>query len=470
MDTVTHFFQQELFMDPKTISFGGARRIITPRVPMSLAGYFNLRMFTEVLDDLEVRVLVLRHGKKAFLLIQFDLITVTTELYESIRAEIKDLALFDETNILMTATHTHTGPDYRKSCPLHGSDDQKKYFSFLVKQTGDAVREAAGIRRTGTLSYGMTSDVRFLFNRRYWMKNGKVVTNPGKLNAEIKRPEGEIDPEIPLCAISDESGKIAVLLAGIVNHTDTIGGTGVSADWAGFTRRALEKNMSPDGIMFPLIGAAGNINHFDVSNNTNQTCYAEAERIGNGYAETIAKALPSLENTDAEPFRIYSATAVVSDAEISREELAGARATVEKYSSVPSPEEAGITLTSEDLANGNPVALKYFAQCLLNTYEEKRRFSFLLTGLEMGHIMIASLPSEPFVEIGLKLRKDLFPDKCCFAVSHGNGTGHREEGGGYIPNSWNFGRGGYETEISSDPYERRTAAKLINAWKKPGIV
>ena len=87
---------------------------------------------------------------------------------------------------------------------------------------------------------------------------------------------------------------LELLISSIVNHTDTIGGCGVSADWPGFLRRSLEKEMAPAAMLLPLIGASGNINHFDVSTDMDQTCYAEPERIGTGYAESIRKALDTL--------------------------------------------------------------------------------------------------------------------------------------------------------------------------------
>ena len=45
------------------IVFGMARKCINPEVPISLAGYFNRRMWDHVLDDIEVRALVLKDAK-----------------------------------------------------------------------------------------------------------------------------------------------------------------------------------------------------------------------------------------------------------------------------------------------------------------------------------------------------------------------------------------------------------------------
>ena len=81
-------------------------------------------------------------------------------------------------------------------------------------------------------------------------------------------------------------------------------------------------------------------------------------------------------------------------------------------------------------------------------------------------MVLASLPSEPFVEIGLALRRSVFRDKFCMVTSHGNVNGGKGFGGGYIPNAWNYGRGGYETTPRSSGYGTDTADLLIENWRK----
>lgn len=447
-------------MNTSKLLFGTAHCVINPTSPMSLAGYFNIRMYTKIFDDLEARALVLKKNNACFLLVQFDLITVTEALYLKLREAIADLTEFNEENILFTATHTHTGPDYR----LNGPGNGEEYMAFLAEKTSQIVREALAHLQEGELSTGLTEDSRFEFNRRYWMKNGKVQTNPGKLNPEIDRPEGEADYEIPVAAISKD-GKLQVLLANLVNHTDTIGGTEVSADWAGFTRRELEKHMGPGGVMFPLIGCAGNINHFDTSTDLCQTQYAEARRIGLGYADSIAKIIPSLTPANNLIFRNFFRVVVAGPAEISEESLQEAKNLLELYKEIPDPSQSNVAITSEDLAKRAPVALKFFASNLVEMAKDHQMRRFRLVGLDLGPLMIASLPSEPFVEIGLEIRHKVFADKLCMVVSHGNGTGALHLGGGYIPNGWNYGRGGYETEPRSNPFEHNTAQLLVDAWR-----
>jgi len=445
------------------IKFGTGRRCTNPEMPISLAGYFNKRMWNQVLDDLEVRAVVFREGGDYTAIIQFDLLSINIMLCKEIFTAIKEAGLkgFSSKNVLICATHAHTAPD------AFGDKNSMAYRKFIAGKAAEALKEAVNNISKGELFYGMTQDSRFIFNRRYWMKDGTVVTNPGKLNPDIVRPEGEIDPQIPMLAIRNENG-IALLITSIVNHTDTIGGCGVSSDWPGFMRRRLEPQMAPGAMVLPLIGASGNINHFDVSTDMNQTCYAEPKRIGEGYAETIKKAWNALTPAPGKKIRVATRKVKTSPRTIDPAEIAAARETVKKFADVDiSKVGSEIDLTSEDLAKGAPFALKFFAARLLELADHPKTPNFLLTKIEFGdHVVLASLPSEPFVEIGLALRRSVFRDKFCVVTSHGNYNGGKGFGGGYIPNPWNYGRGGYETTPRSSGYGTETSVALIENWKK----
>ena len=448
------------------IKFGIARRRINPQITISLEGYFNKRMWDKVLDDLEVRVLVMKDAQENYCAIMhFDLIFVTFDMRRMIIDGIKKagLAKLSARNVIIAATHTHTAPELNLSKPGPSAE----YVPFAVDLALQALKEAYdNMSDEGEVETTLTVDHRFIFNRRYWMKDGTVLTNPGKLNSDIVRPEGEIDPEIPLCAIKVD-GKIKVLIANIVNHTDTIGGCGVSADWPGFLRRELESTFAPGAMVIPLVGAQGNINHFDTRTDMDQTNYAESERIGKGYAGTIRQVLPALKAITGSGIKTVFAEVAAGTREIPEDEVKEAQAIFDRYPEVDlEGKGAGIDLTSEDLAKKTPFALKFFARSLLNYAKNREPQIFPLNGIMLGDsLAMVSLPGEPFVEIGLELRKGIFAGRLCMVAAMA-GTGSSTFWAGYIPNAWNYGRGGYETTPNCNPYSMKTAAVLVEAWRE----
>ena len=62
--------------------------------------------------------------------------------------------------------------------------------------------------------------------------------------------------------------------------------------------------------------------------------------------------------------------------------------------------------------------------------------------------------------------EEIFPDRICMVPTLANGTGTHRCGGGYIPNAWNYGRGGYEDTPRSNPFSMKTASEVLNAWRK----
>ena len=78
-------------------------------------------------------------------------------------------------------------------------------------------------------------------NRRYLMKDGKVVTNPGFLNPDVVCAVGPIDPRV--FVLYTESGGREPLLTWVnyTLHPDTVGGTWISADYPFYLGRLLAR-------------------------------------------------------------------------------------------------------------------------------------------------------------------------------------------------------------------------------------
>jgi hypothetical protein len=427
---------------------GFSRQVITPTVPVSLAGYFTLRYWTHVEDDLLAQAVAFRQGDELAVLVQFDLVSASNEIMAGVRARCADIPGLAPENLLFTASHTHTAPEIRG----HRRGGNPEYTSFAMERAAAAVHEAVADLQPACLRLGRAEDDRFAFNRRYWMDDGTVTTNPPRRDPRIVRPEGPIDPEIGLLALDQANGR-RVLLANIVNHPDTIAGCGVSADWHGFVRRTLEAQ-SGDLRVVTLTGAAGNINHFDPRGPATQSGYDFARRIGEGYAASIAAALPSLRDSSSQNLCARATTFVTGPREISEQELATAREHAAAFTFDESRQ-----LTSEDLANQSPAALKYFADRLLEVAADRSDRELEVHALRLGETTLVTLPGEPFTEIGLAIKQDMLGGQPTLIAALNQDVT-------YIPNRANFGRGGYETTPRCSPYSIETANHLLAAVRE----
>ena len=431
--------------------FGFAREDITPNAGLLLAGYFNLRPNRGAYDRLSVKAAAFRNGDECTAIVSFDLClfgaSFVNELDAMLAAENSPLA----GKVLYCATHTHTGP-YITS--FFGQDPDLDYVASVKAKAVAALKNAYASLAPAELYIADTECTTLSFNRRYIMKNGKTLTNPGKLNADIARPEGGTDPKIIMIQIN-QYGRPALLLANISNHTDTIGGDIVSADWPGRMEAEIQHDFGYDIPVMTIIAPQGNINHFDISTPANQTSYDEAKRIGKGYANAILSALYRLHKVDDTAITVKRSTFEAPYLQLTDEEYAEATRVYEENKDAVM--EAGRDLTSEDIARGVPAVKKLFAekaiQCRENPIPGKRiEHQIAITfGTELAFV---SLPAEPFVEIGYAIRQ---ASKYPYTVIAALGMGEI----GYVGLAQHYGNGGYETSPSRGLADRTVGDTMI---------
>lgn len=412
---------------------GFGRAVINPEPGVSLVGYFNPRPNTGVLDDLQVKTMLIEANGTLTGLISYDLCILSGALIKSVRTALRGEGHPFADTIPLVATHTHTGPDVGGI--ISESHASEEYIHAVAQWTVNAAKAALSDLAPAEIRAGGVMDNPFAFNRRYWMKNGAVVTNPGKHNPDIVKPEGPVDREIGLLAVRRQA-QIVGIVANISNHTDTIGGDKVSADWPGRMEKAIQEHVGAAIPVITLIVPSGNINHFDVDWDDPQVSYAEAQRIGRGYAQIVCRELDRLEPIRPAPLSIETLTVTIGRRRISSEQIEEARRIVAEE-----VEAGDRDLTSEDLARGSPVVRKFFAEQLLEyvkTADDRGR-DFDIAALKFSDdLAVVFLPGEPFTQIGLKL-KEVSPFKRTFVAELTNGEC------GYVPMKECFGRGGYET-------------------------
>ena len=433
--------------------FGYAQEDITPKRGLGLCGYFNLRPNRGVYDRLAVKTAAFRNGDDVCAVVSYDLCLFPASFVKRLEAAMAERKSPLAGKVLFCATHTHTGPFV---CGIFGDEKavDKDYVDSVVEKTLNSLDTAYASLAEAELYTTTTEYSALAFNRRYIMKNGKTLTNPGKLNPDIDHPEGGIDPLIIIAEIRQE-GRPVMLMANISNHTDTIGGDIVSADWPGRMEAEIQRALDTDIPVMTIIAPQGNINHFDTTTPVNQTGYEEAKRIGKGYANAILAALYRLNKVEDTAITFGRREFDAPYLQLTDEEYAEAKQVYEENKDAVM--EAGRDLTSEDIARGVPAVKKMFAEraiaCRENPIKEKRTETqvAITFGSELA---IVSLPAEPFVEIGYGIRKgSKYPKTILAALGMGEI--------GYVGLAYHYGNGGYETSPSRGLADRTVGDAMI---------
>jgi neutral ceramidase len=428
---------------------GFAREVITPPVGVPLAGYFVPRPNQGALDDLHVKALLFSDGQTTCGVLSLDVCLVGGELLQRIRAELERQEIDFRSNLIISATHTHTAP---YTADLFDVAPDQGFVERVAVCCGTAVKRAQADLAPAELHAGHADQNPFAFCRRFEMKTGRVVTNPGKLNPDIVRPDGEVDRRVSVLRV-DRCGRTLAVVANLCNHTDTVDGNWVSADWPGRMEAALRRQVGYEVHVLTLIAPAGNVNHFDVSTAENQSSYAEAVRIGEGYAGIVAGVMRAAGRIEPAPLGVTRAELRIRARTIAEEEIAAAKSVLAETAAVD-----GGRMTSEELATGSGAVRRCFATELLafaaNEAGKIRRFD--TTCLKFGTAAaILSLPGEPFAEIGIRIRqRSPFGETIVASLAQGSC--------GYVPLAECFSRGGYETmPVRGGGAEPDTAAQLI---------
>lgn len=234
---------------------------ITPALGSTMPGYFTDRKSTGVIDRLYAKALVVDQDGSAVAFVVLDTILVPRSVVESIRARVGAMTDIPPGRVMVSATHTHTGPavadtTFLKSDPV--------YLDWLAKKAADAVTIAYRTRREARIGFGAGQETSIAFHRRFFMKDGTLRTNPGLRNPDVVRSAGPIDPEVGVIRIDDAEGQPMGVVTNYAVHTDTVGGTLYCADFPGELSAVLKRALGEQTVSLFMMGASGNINHYDV--------------------------------------------------------------------------------------------------------------------------------------------------------------------------------------------------------------
>ena len=294
---------------------GVAETDITPPNGFPIAGYYHERLAEGTIDPLKAKAMVFKQGDISAALVVCDLTAISRDLCLAVRDRASAATGIPREAIAVSATHSHTAPDYGKylfkalsKSATDEADVKTAYAEQLIEKISQAIINAhQQAQPVDVLAGTAEQQVPIAFNRRFVMKDGSVQTWKNLKDPKVVRAAGPIDPQVNILAIKPSSAansKPLGVLSNFALHLDTVGGLRWSGDYPFFVEQALRKNADQKSLISIFgTGCCGDINHSD----PNRTERNKTDFIGNALGDTVQRAVDSAEKIKSDRLQVRSA-------------------------------------------------------------------------------------------------------------------------------------------------------------------
>jgi neutral ceramidase len=403
---------------------GFASLPVTPPVPGPMGGYLAREGPSEgVHDDLWARAVVLESaGVKAGLVLA-DLVAAPRTLVDEVRREAAPRLGVSPENVVVAATHTHSGP----AVPPFPPAADPHYVSWVADTMADALSKADGDLSPARAGWAEAAAEGMAANRR--------------------DPELPVDPSVRSIALWGEDGSLRGLLLNYACHPTVLGPSNrrISADFPGAATEALRASLG-DGVWAAYAqGAAGDVScRFTRRGQT----FEEVSRLGTIVGEAGLEGVDRAKSLADEPLLVASRSVSLParsfpPREETRARLEDARRRAEEVAR-SGAEPASLRL-AESLVEG------YTAELLIGERREVLETEAEVTAIRLGDAALVALPGEPFTSVGRAIR-ERSPMQHTMVLGYSGGYI------GYVPDRQAYASGGYEALVS---WLEPTAADLL---------
>ena len=427
---------------------GYAKKLMNPPVGIPIAGSYDVMRSQGILDDFYARAVAFSDGDKRSVLVSVDVCHMETEDYDFCRRAISEKGGVDFSSVIISCTHTHAGghnsvTNVNSAC---NKEDQNKIFAFAEIMKSAIINSAldALYDLKPSKIYFAKSKAEGLINiRRFRMKDGSVVTNPGRHNPDVAHPLGEPNPTVKLVKIERENAK-NILLVNYGMHATTVGWrTYLSSDYPGVICRTLEEALG-DECMF-IQGAAGDavqINAFPSPEiekilEVDKAEKAKNKRMATYVGHKIAGVVMEMVDT-AEEVPEYKLLVKECPLRVPTNKSGGDIEEAKRISALQS-EGRSAELPYKGMALVTVVAN---AARILRMKDEPDYYDYSVYLLSLGDLTFVGLPGEPFTALGLSVESVIPSDKTVIVSLVNYKTT-------YFPTTKAYSEGGYEVATTS---------------------
>lgn len=403
-----------------SLQAGVAQINITPPVGIELSGW-GFGPSVGILDDLYAKALVLSDGKEKVLLLTTDLISIDAQYVAEIRQQIESNLDIKTENILISSSHTHSGP--AAVFLRRWGDIDEDWIKVLKQQLSGLAIMADSSLQKAQIGVGIG-----------------YVDNIGDNRAQ---KDGPIDPQVGVIRIDDYLGNIRAVLLNFSCHPVALHNYKnlISADFPGVATRLLQKAYDDKITALYTSGAGGDINPLNFAQR--DLSLPLSQKYGNtlGY-----EALKTIEQIQTSPYaEIHSQIQKVKlplsplpDASQLQNTIEQKQKELEELSATKAPYHE-IMYVSMHLE---------WAKEALNIKQnrpEQKEITVELQALCLSDTVLLALPAEVFVNIGLNIKKTS-PFFRTFIIGYANGCV------GYFPTAKAFSMDRYEATIAPKVY------------------
>ena len=399
----------------KELLLGVARGDITPEIGGNLFGYRPDLYSESINDNLTASVFAFIQGEEKFVLITVSVCLIDTYVADELRGLISEKHNVKSDNIIICATHTHSGPS-TINMPGWGGVDMPYYEGIMKPNILKAVDEAFENTQPVTMGVGVGES--------------KLGINRRQLNIDNSVGLGQCywapyNPQMTVISFKNDENKIIGNIIHYGCHGTCAGlNKEVSRDWSGVMTDALENESGAITAFFN--GPEGDVGP-RLSNGQTTAELPSIYEIGNIGAKDAIRIFKSIdEYKDFSVSSVSSSVKLPYDKRISYEEaVEGA----EKYA-------------GETINYGKQLSV-YFNK-VKDSYEtdfvEEEYTEIPQSIIRIGDVAFVSFPYELFSEIGMRINCAV-EDLNVLSLSNANGSK------GYFPTEDQLCKGGYEVTM-----------------------
>lgn len=423
---------------------GAAAVDITPtEFPLNMPGGHNANLARSAHDPLHSRALVLDDGRIKIALLVVDSLGVSPEVIDEAKALASGRTGMPTNTMLVSSTHTHSGPS---SNPRAGSPGAVAYRTVIVEGIAESIVKAHAALRPAAIGAAAHPLPEEVFNRRWYLKPGKMPLNPyGRLDIVkmnpgtnpdvLDRPAGPTDPDITVISVQDANRRPLALFANYsLHYVGAIPPSQVSADYFGEFSRIMPARLRADGNFVAMMsnGTSGDINNipFGVVRPP-RAPFEQARIVAQKAADTAWFAHRKIaEHRSDVRLGMLQREITLKYRRPTAEQVAEARAV--------------LALKDPAAIAKLPRLAQNYARRTVNAAERTEdTLTVKIQAIRIGDLAVCGFPFETFAEIGLEMKKrSPFPQTMVIGLANGR---H-----GYLPTPEQHRLGGYETWLGTN--------------------